>query len=338
MSPITLPLWSFVLLVSLLLGTAILIVLQFRQRATLLHKIGVWQNNQAKTEREKQIATDSLKAALEEQKAHQEAMDSRNKELIETNRIRTQMFSIISHDMRSPINSVLGLLNVLGEGNLQLDEAKVYANKARVRVQNTLEMLTNLLNWSRNQLDGAEIKPVKVDLNRLLARQLPIYQEIARQKKIIIENEIYEPVELYCDREMITIILRNLVSNAIKFTPAGGNITLGVVTMDERVSISVKDTGVGMDAKTKAKLFSSHLESKLGTNHEKGTGLGLKLCKNFVDLHDGNIFIDSAPNKGTTFRVVMPRYHDNVMIPHLQTQKEEASNPSPSMVRTKAAS
>lgn len=247
-----------------------------------------------------------LEKALTTLERREEMLDKRNKKLIEMNRLKTKLFTVISHDMRSPLATVIGLLDLLREGKMSQAEVKEYASKATLRVQSTYEMLTNLLYWSRNQMMGMELNAKQMNVEKVITEVLGVYQPIAQNKGVVVEKEIYAPVNVYADPEMVHMVLRNLISNAIKFTPPGGTVSISEVSMEDYVSIAVRDTGIGMDANTKANLFSSQVSSTLGTNQEKGTGLGLSLCKEFVNKNGGRISVESGPGEGTVFRFTLP--------------------------------
>ncbi|HAA10484.1 MAG TPA: hypothetical protein DCE41_01830 [Cytophagales bacterium] len=246
-----------------------------------------------------------LGIALKDLEKRQHTIDERNKKLIEMNRLKTKMFSVISHDLRSPLATVIGLLDLLREGHISASETKVFAEKATMRVQSTFEMLTNLLYWSRKQMRGVEVKTQEINLDQLITEVLRVYQPIGQSKGVQVTKDTYGPVNVVGDPDMINLILRNLISNAIKFTPRGGQVTVSQTDMDEYVSIAISDTGVGMDEKTTRKLFSNQVQSSLGTNQEKGTGLGLNLVREFVHLNQGKLTVESTPGTGSTFRFTL---------------------------------
>jgi signal transduction histidine kinase len=174
--------------------------------------------------------------------------------------------------------------------------------------ENLYKLLENLLTWSRIQRGMIEYHPTPLDLRYLAKQNLELFQPNAAQKQITLHNAIIEPITVYADVNMVNTIIRNLCSNAIKFTPSGGTVTISATqTDDHEVEIAVADTGIGIKPDDLPKLFQIDTKYKrLGTDHEKGTGLGLILCKEFVEKHHGKIWVESTVDQGTTVRYTLP--------------------------------
>ena len=249
---------------------------------------------------------EALAQALTTTQHRQATLDERNRRLQEVDDQKTKMFSVISHDLRGPLSTVIGLLDLLAQGHMTPEEQQEFIQKAANRVQNTYEMLTNLLYWSRQQMQGMEIRPQEINLETIANEVLGVFQPMGASKGVRVVRDIQEPVYVYSDPDMVNVVLRNLVSNAIKFTPPGGTVWIREVTLGDYVSIAVEDSGVGIDTQTLQRLFSSEGVSSPGTHQEKGTGLGLSLCREFVQLNGGKISVESTPNQGSTFRFTLP--------------------------------
>lgn len=245
------------------------------------------------------VARKKLNKQLEEQK------DA----LILLNQTKDKFFSIISHDLRGPVNSLYGLSKVSG---LYLKEGRVEdANSMIGRMGESIDRLTNLLddllNWALQQRGHFPYSPEKLELNGLLKDVCEMFKETALSKKITLSYEEVEEVYLFVDKQATSTIFRNLLNNAIKFTPNGGNITISSKKDAQMAIISVRDSGVGMPKEKLEELFNfDHTMSTKGTSGEVGLGLGLQLVSEFITLNHGKIEVESEPSKGTTFIVQLP--------------------------------
>ena len=171
---------------------------------------------------------------------------------------------------------------------------------------NAEELLNNLLNWAKNQMQNAAPQIKKINLNQLLKKKMEVFKFIALKKDILITTNINENIAVKADMDMLRLIIRNLLNNAIKFTPTGGKIELTAITQDNDCVISVKDNGIGIPADKHGDIFSLKANSTYGTQNEKGTGLGLVLCKDYTLLQHGKIWFTSTEGVGTTFFVSLP--------------------------------
>lgn len=225
--------------------------------------------------------------------------------LKELNANKDKFFSIISHDLKSPFTSLLGfsdfLLNDIDE--MEKDEIKEFVQNINSSAKGVFKLLQNLLEWSRLQTDRIEFFPGLFDIGILINDLKDIYVANLIQKNIKLEITIDDELKVYADKNMIETVIRNLLSNAIKFTPNGNKIHITAKRNDEFVYVSVRDEGVGISESNMKKLFriDEHLTTD-GTNAEKGTGLGLILCKEFVNKNGGEIQVSSEINKGTEFK------------------------------------
>lgn len=235
-------------------------------------------------------------------------------QLIESNRTKDKFLSIIAHDLRNPFQSMLGFSRLLIEGfdEFSKERQKKFLKIIHLNLESTFNLLENLLIWSRSQRGSIEYNPEQVNLYQLSKEIINLIQLSAKTKSITLIHEISQDIIAYTDKNMFTAITSNLLTNAIKFTPEEGEIKMvGELKKDDNgnkfVEIIVKDSGTGIPGELQSKLFdSSDSESTMGTANEQGTGLGLKLCKEFVDKHGGKIWVESEVDKGSSFHFTLP--------------------------------
>jgi signal transduction histidine kinase len=231
-------------------------------------------------------------------------------DLKELNQVKDKLFSIVSHDFRNPLNSLRGFIALIKEEELTVDEIKIIVERLDEKVAQTLGFLDNLLNWAKNQMEGMKYVPQFFDIHDILKNELKGTALQVSQKKIILENHISEHIRVYGDPDMTRLILRNLISNAIKFTHENGKIILSSEKAGEMIRINVIDTGRGMTNEEIEKILNTNdFYTSQGTASEIGTGLGLVLVKEFVEKNGGNIYIKSQPGEGTTFSFTMLAGH-----------------------------
>ena len=223
------------------------------------------------------------------------------------------MFSIISHDLRSSLGAVLSFSDLLLE-NLDknsLDKIRQFAINIYQSSKNTFELLENLLDWSRLQTGNLTQKMEKHNLQSNIDEICMLFSEIAKNKQITLLNNIHSDVFIYCDIDMTKTVLRNLISNALKFTYNQGLVALNFIENGSNIEIQISDSGVGIIAENIPYLFSIEKNiSTIGTNNEKGTGLGLMLCKELIEKQGGMIWVESELGKGTTFKFTLPLCND----------------------------
>ena len=229
--------------------------------------------------------------------------------LRKANATKDKFFSIIAHDLRSPFQTLISYSNIINTefDSLPESERKTLAVTIEHVALSTYELLENLLKWSFTQTGSLEIHPFKVNLEETTAKVLRIASQPAHMKNIEIGANIPPYINLLADRDMLETIFRNIIGNAIKFTHAGGSIQINADQNSDHATITVKDTGVGMSQEKLTTLFSlDQNKSTTGTNHERGSGLGLILCKELVELHKGKLYATSQPGKGTSFIIELP--------------------------------
>lgn len=241
----------------------------------------------------------------------------RTKELKEANQTKDKFFTILAHDLISPFNSVRGLVDIMVDdfGSISDLEKKEILLAIQKTTNNTYSLVETLLNWIRTQTDKIDFKPTTQNLNLFVEKMQNLYSNALEKKSIKMSHSIPNDFTVFADANMLETILRNLISNSIKFTPIGGEISVSCSQNIDYTIISVKDSGVGMDENTLDNLFKIDNQSKTyGTEYEMGTGLGLILCKEFVEIHKGEIIVKSKVNKGSEFEIHLPKKHKMIQL------------------------
>jgi signal transduction histidine kinase len=244
-------------------------------------------------------------------------LESLNESLEASNSAKDKFFSIISHDLKNPLGALRNYIELL-EFYDKMDETKraEIAKALNKSVNFVIELLENLLNWARSQSGRIEFNPEGLYIHEMIKKQAHSFEEILKKKDINLEfsNDFYHLI--YADTNMLNTVLRNLISNAIKFTPENGRIVIKSVKEDsENLRISIKDNGLGISKEDIEKLFRIDIHhSTIGTAKEKGTGLGLILCKEFIEKHGGKIWVESKINEGAEFIFTLPINLNNIKI------------------------
>lgn len=237
------------------------------------------------------------------------ALRQAQRRLEEVNSAKDTFFSILAHDLRSPFTTLLGLTEAVEERleTCSREELKRSISRIHQSASRLFALLENLLTWSRLQRGLIECVAGSVSLNLLGRRAVSLFQATADQKQVTLQNRIPEDAVCYADMKMVDTIFRNLVSNAVKFTGAGGTIELSAYVQGHRIAVSVSDTGIGISSNGLNKLFriDDHY-TREGTCGEHGTGLGLSLCKQLAELNGGALHVSSGVNEGSTFTFMLP--------------------------------
>ncbi len=246
---------------------------------------------------------------ISERKKAELLLKERESQLRELNSTKDKLFSIIAHDLRSPFTAILGLSEILID-NIQdfaVAESEKYLGIINSSAQNTLTLLDNLLTWAKSQTGKNTFQPEIIHLRKVISSIFEESKSIAKIKNISLNyHQTYE-IEIYADVNMLKTILRNLISNAIKYTHSNGKIVISAVKYQNTTEITVLDNGVGMSEDTQNKLFKIDANiTTPGTAEEKGSGLGLILCKEFVERHGGEIWVKSESGKGSAFTFSFP--------------------------------
>ena len=205
------------------------------------------------------------------------------------------------------MTSIQGLLQLLEGDMVSSQQIGQMAGRLKVRVDNTTMLLDNLLHWSHSQMEGFAVTCEPIDLGDLAADECNQHDAAAKAKNIVLSNEIAPGTIAMADRKMIALVLRNLISNAIKFTQEDGHVSLSVTHVEARLHIAVADTGIGIPADRISKVLGVDYFTTDGTAKERGSGLGLRLCKEFLDKNDGKLWLTPNQGAGTTFWFSLPR-------------------------------
>jgi PAS domain S-box-containing protein len=246
-------------------------------------------------------------------KFRNEALKANQEKLKDLNETKDKFFSIIAHDLKGPVSGIIGISALLKEEAKNLDIATIvqYAELINTSSLQTHQLLDNLLKWARLQEGKISFNPVTCELHLVVDEVILLLSDVAKRKKLLITNNVPTQLIVNADTEMLKTILRNLISNAIKFTPTTGKIEIKTSMRDSEIEIVVADNGVGIKAENISKLFMVDIAfSTHGTENERGTGFGLILCKEFVERHGGIISVESIPDCGSQFKFTLP-YNSN---------------------------
>lgn len=254
-------------------------------------------------------ATLNMLTDITERKLAEEEIRLKNDQLLKLNATKDKFFSIISHDLKNPFNAIIGFSDILAEQVQEKNEegiiecAEIIRNSSRL----AMNLLMNLLEWSRSQSGRMEFAPEPVEMVALINGNVELFGGSAKQKSLAIARKLPPEATVFADKAMISAVLRNLISNAVKFTNPGGEIVISAQATKKELTVSISDNGVGITKEGIEKLFRiDKNHSTLGTQNEKGTGLGLVLCKEFVEKHGGKIGVESEAGKGSTFKFTLP--------------------------------
>ena len=288
-----------VLLISLALGERWNVLVQENERAKELE---LKRGQEEKVRLEYEVKQRTLEIQKQKEK------------LEELNRIKDKLFSVVSHDIKAPLSSLKLSLALTKINKLSQDEFKAVSTEIESHLDQTTDFIQNLLQWAKFQLRGELVKPVRLDIHGLIEETAGLLDNDIRQKLISLQMEIQSDCIAFADQVMIQSVLRNLINNAVKFTPVGGTITLRSKCEDEKVIVSVSDTGVGISPENRGSIFTLESLTTPGTRQEAGTGLGLVLCKEFTEKNNGDIWFESEVGKGTTFSFALPEYKEEKVL------------------------
>lgn len=242
----------------------------------------------------------------------EEALRVSESNLRESNASKDKFFSIIAHDLRGPFNAIIGFSELLHTDYDTFDESE---KKGMIRnihdaSVSTFKLLNNLLEWSRIQTGGSKPKPESVDLSTVANNSITALKPLSEKKNIKLFSGIPFGTVAFCDENMISTVIRNLISNSIKFTRNGGEVRLSALVREKYIEVDVSDTGIGIAAEHLRKLFKIDESFKTGgTDGERGTGLGLLLCREFIEINGGKIWATSQEGVGSQFRFILPKFN-----------------------------
>lgn len=236
-------------------------------------------------------------------------INKRTLELKKALQTKDLMFSIIAHDLRSPFNTFIGFSDLLKKNlrNYEIDKAERFITEINSQAKKTFNLLENLLNWAKNQSGTIAFNPSYCNIGKISDDVIEQLKETAQMKNITLKGFHSTNVNVNADKNMVETILRNLISNAIIYTEKNGFVEVYSMAINGFIEITVSDTGIGVDDNDKFKIFTiNENKTKLGTANEKGSGLGLVICKDFVKRHQGKIWVEDKDNKGSLFKFTLP--------------------------------
>ncbi|MBO6606270.1 tetratricopeptide repeat-containing sensor histidine kinase [Psychroserpens sp.] len=278
---------SYVLGAAFLIVSTILLLIYLKRKNTL-------KFNKKLKEKNEQI--EQKNTELAKQAAHLE----------EVNHVKDRLFSIVSHDLKDSISSIKGFIDLLKENGLSKEEFYDLIPELSENADSASQLLFNLLNWSKSQMQNLEPKADLFNIQDVFRDKMNLVEQKVEQKRIVMIDESQRDF-VYADRSMIEIVIQNLITNAVKFTRVGDVITVSNSDLNGKSLICIEDTGVGISRENIDKLFQKSTFTTRGTDNEKGTGLGLTICKELVELNKGRIWVESQLNVGTKFYVELPK-------------------------------
>ncbi|HEY1871169.1 MAG TPA: HAMP domain-containing sensor histidine kinase [Chitinophagaceae bacterium] len=233
-------------------------------------------------------------------------LERQTAELNELNKVKDKLFSIISHDLKTPMYALQNLFVNVKKLDLPAREIKSMIPAVVTELNYTTVLLENLLQWAKSQMQAGNIVPQAIDMSELINDTVRLLRLQAEEKKITLEAKADDPALAWADYNMISLVIRNLLSNAIKFTPQNGQIIVGVHESRSGIEVFVHDTGVGISKEAIANISNNHFYTTKGTHNEHGTGLGLALCKEFLEKNGGRLVIETEPGCGSIFSFTLP--------------------------------
>jgi signal transduction histidine kinase len=260
------------------------------------------------------FTSERLNRTLEQQVAQ------RTQELSQLNQVKNSLLMIISHDLKSPIQTINGVLHLFNSGHIAEHELRPLMKQMELDFNSTTVLLDNVLSWSASQAEGIKIKKRKIELYWLVEEHIRLFKKQADHKGLILSNKLEKNLQVLADDNVLRLMLRNLLSNALKFTPRGGVIDIFSMVKDRVVDFCVRDSGTGMSPETLQTLFNGEQTSIRGTGNEKGHGLGLSLCKKFLNEMGTNIYAESELSKGTIITVPLEPYREEIIDSKLAAQ------------------
>lgn len=236
-----------------------------------------------------------------------EEMQKQAQELDRLNSLKNKLFTVISHDLKAPMYALRNLFDDMQKQDMPAEEIKELIPDVKNDLNYTVSLMDNLLQWAKSQMQAHTVSAGAIHVKEMIDEVLQILYLQAEAKKINIENKAADGHCAWADRDMINLVLRNLISNAIKFSPSGGQISIGTFEKSLFTEVYVKDAGKGISKEEMKKIGGEEFYSSNGTAQEQGTGLGLLLCKEFLAKNNGRLHIESEPGKGSIFSFILPK-------------------------------
>jgi signal transduction histidine kinase len=308
---------TYIIVVFVFIQTVLIIykwIKAFNEKEKLQNELAFVNRNLEKLVNQR---TQELQKRNEEIEKQSDMIAVKNKQLSDTIQLKNRIFSVIAHDLRSPVVNILYMLNLLKEKEYK-EKYDIFANSSIQYAQMVISLLENMLVWGRDQEEKIKYSPDRRDLADIILTNLSIVKETSDKKEISVNFTQVGNSTAYFDKDLLDIIIRNLLSNAVKYTPRGGRISILLkdrTNTDDTVMLKICDNGTGMsEIKQKYLFTSTEIDSTPGTENEKGTGLGLKLCYELVKINHGTISVDSREGEGTCFMITLPvsKVHEKV--------------------------
>ncbi len=260
------------------------------------------------TKNGKKIGSQDIIRDITQRKKNEIELEEAIKKLHALNATKDKLFTIIAHDLKSPFNSILGFAQLINRNihTCETEKTEKYLLQIIASSKSTLGLLENMLNWAKNQTGQLSFNPDTIKLSEILDLTLDVLNSAAKIKNISVTCEVNN-IEVFADQNMLKTVLLNLISNAIKFTKSGGKIEVIAIEKNNETEITVADNGIGMNKLTRNYLFNPEKNTTTnGTANEKGSGLGLMICKEFIEKHQGKIWVESEAGKGSRFKFTIP--------------------------------
>lgn len=265
-----------------------------------------YQRGMAIKNHELHIKNDEIEEQKKEIQDKAKLLEKQTSKLNDLNKVKDKLFSIISHDLKSPMYALQNIFINAKKFDLPAEEIKAMIPEVVTDLTYTTALIENLLQWAKSQIQSSVVTPQTVDISQLANETVQHLHLQAEEKKMTVETKTDFSVYAWADKNMISLVIRNLLSNAIKFTPDHGHIVVGTYESSSGAEVYVQDTGVGLTDETIRKINSNQFYTTNGTHNEKGTGLGLALCREFLEKNNANLLIESDPGSGSNFSFVLP--------------------------------
>ncbi len=247
------------------------------------------------------------KKLVSELRLSNKMIEEKNQSLEKLVAVKDKIFSIISHDLKTPIVSLNNSLEVMKNEAVKKELKKKALESSKQQLDNTIHLLNNLLDWAKNQMDVIKSQNEMVNICDSIHQNLKLIEQAAKEKEISLSVKCDKGLAVIADNELINLVLRNLLTNAVKFTPRNGQIKVAATSINGSIKISVTDSGIGISIPDQEKILSTDkFLKKYGTDFETGSGIGLKLCLDYIKYMNGELTIESEPEKGSTFSFTIP--------------------------------
>lgn len=290
---------------SMEVGTAIEITLL---SLALSDKFSILKKEKEKAQSELIDVQRSINEELEKKVERRTLLINEQKiKLQESNRVKDKLLSIISHDLKGPLNAFQSLLSMMMKDEVTQEKISMYTMHLNNKLGLMVSLVDNILHWVRSQMDGMKFNIQPITLKDLVKENVNLFSSQAELKNITIIDEVPEDTFLLGDKNVVRLVIRNLLANALKFTENDGQVYISAIAQGDNILVEIRDTGIGMDEVSVKKLFTNAHFTTPDTNKKEGTGLGLLLCKEFLKKNSGEIWVESELDKGSSFKFTLPK-------------------------------